>query len=103
MLEPLHSMPAMVTLVLGLLLLLALFFKPIAWLLIIGLILGMIILIISMIDSIAMYRQIRPALYLPLVMPAQIIGYGMGFIYNFIRRVILSKDEKVGFKKHYYK
>ena len=66
-------------------------------------ILGIIVLNISMIDSIVMYRQVIPALYLPLVMPAQIFGYGMGFIYNFIRRIIFSKGEKVGFKKHYYK
>jgi len=103
MLEPLHLMPAMVTFILGLLIILGLFFKPLALLLMIGFILGLVILLISMINSIIMYRQVGPALYLPLVMPAQIIGYGMGFIYNFIRRVVFSKGEKVGFKKHYYK
>ena len=103
MLEPLHAMPAVVTFILGLLIILVLFSKLVAWLLIIGFILGIIVLIISMIDSIVMYRQVIPALYLPLVMPAQIIGYGMGFIYNFIRRIIFSKGEKVDFKKHYYK
>ncbi len=56
-----------------------------------------------MLDALRLYRQIKPALLLPLIMPAQIFGYGLGFIYNYIRRVILKKPEKIGFKKNYYK
>lgn len=103
MLEPLHLMPAMLTLLTGLVIILAMFSISFAWIAFSGMLLGIMVLIISMIDSIFMYRQLSPALYLPLIMPAQIIGYGMGFIYNFIRRVIFSRGEKVGFKKHYYK
>ena len=103
MLEPLHIMPAVVTLLIGLVIFLALFFELFAWIALIGLAMGLLVLIISMIDSIMMYKQLGPAFYLPLVMPAQIIGYGMGFIYNFVRRVVFAKGEKIGFKKKYYK
>ena len=103
MLEPLHLMPALVTLCIALVFILSLFVKTFTLIALSGLVLGLIVLIISMIDSIVIYKQIRPALYLPFVMPAQIIGYGLGFIYNFIRRVICSRGEQVGFKKKYYK
>ena len=69
----------------------------------IGVILGIIILIYSMIDSVKMYKTIIPAFYLPLVMPAQVFGYGSGFIFNFVRRIILKRGEKIGFQKNYYK
>ncbi len=41
--------------------------------------------------------------YLFLVIPAQIIGYGLGFTQAFIRRFIFLQEEMVGFKKNYYK
>jgi glycosyltransferase involved in cell wall biosynthesis len=103
MLEPLHLMPAIVTFCVAMIIILAFIFEFFTRLALAGLVIGVIILIICMIDSIKIYKSIIPALYLPLVMPAQIIGYGLGFIYNFIRRVIFNKEEKVGFKKHYYK
>jgi len=103
MLEPLHALPALVTASTGLLLLLAVFIPPLRWMVLAGIFAALLVLIFSMIDAMRMYAQVKPALYLPLVMPAQIMGYGLGFIYNFIRRVILAKSEKSGFKKNYYK
>jgi glycosyltransferase involved in cell wall biosynthesis len=103
MLEPLHAAPAFVTFIIFLVSILAFFYKTAFWLFFAGIILSIIVLIYSMIDSIKMYKEIKPALLLLYVMPAQIIGYGLGFIYNFIRRVILGKAEKVGFKSTYYK
>jgi glycosyltransferase involved in cell wall biosynthesis len=103
MLEPLHAAPAVATLIIFLTIVLAIFFKPMFYVLIAGVFLSLIILLYSMIDAIKMYKEIKPALLLPFVMPAQIIGYGLGFIYNFIRRVIFGKKEKVGFKRSYYK
>jgi glycosyltransferase involved in cell wall biosynthesis len=41
--------------------------------------------------------------YLLVVIPFQIIGYGIGFIQAFIRRFVFQQDEMVGFKKNYYK
>ena len=40
--------------------------------------------------------------YLLAVIPAQIIGYGLGFILNFIKRYILNQGSWIGFKKRYY-
>jgi glycosyltransferase involved in cell wall biosynthesis len=103
MLEPLHAMPAVATLITLLALILAMFSKAVLLLVQAGLALAAIILIFSMIDAWRMYRQIQPALLLPLVMPAQVFGYGLGFIFNFIRRVIFKRGEKVGFRATYYK
>ena len=41
--------------------------------------------------------------YLLVVIPSQIIGYGIGFIQAFIRRFVFQQDEMMGFKKNYYK
>lgn len=103
MFEPLHAMPAVATLLVMAVVLLSLVSDFFRFLFLAGLGAAVLILIYSLYDAVRMYRQIGPALYLPLVMPAQIFGYGLGFIYNFIRRVVLGKGEKVGFKKNYYK
>jgi len=103
MLELLHAAPAIATLIVFFILILAIFFKLFQFILFCGLVFGAIILFFSVIDSIFKYKSIRPALWLPFVMPAQIFGYGSGFIYNYVRRVIFNKGEKTGFKKNYYK
>ena len=103
MLEPLHLMPAIVTLLICLFFILSIFSDFFLTFVLFGFVLGIIVLFISMIDAFVLYKKLSPALLLPLVMPAQIIGYGMGFIYNFIRRIVLKRGEKVGFKKNYYK
>ena len=48
-------------------------------------------------------RDIRVFLYLLIVIPAQVLGYGVGFFQAFIRRYIFNQAESVGFKKNYYK
>lgn len=103
MLEPLHALPALASAAVVSLVILAIFVPFLRWWLAGGALLALLILLLSMIDAMRMYAQVKPALYLPLVMPAQIFGYGMGFIYNFVRRVIFSRGEKSGFKKNYYK
>ena len=103
MLEPLHALPALITLLTILTIILSLVFSPLRILVYAGLILALIILGVSMLDAIRMYKQLKPALLLPLIMPAQIFGYGLGFIYNYTRRIIFNKKEKIGFKKSYYK
>ena len=37
------------------------------------------------------------------VIPIQILGYGIGFLQAFIRRFMLNESELTGFKKNYYK
>ena len=103
MIEPLHAMPAIITLFTILIGLLAIFIPPVRNIFWIGCILVGLVLVFSMLDSIRLYKDVRPALFLPLIMPAQIFGYGFGFIHNFVRRVILKKKEIAGFKKSYYK
>ncbi len=103
MLEPLHTIPALITISAALIIILSAIF-PIATLFLkYAVIAAILVLIFSIIDSIVMYKSIWPALWLPFVMPAQIFGYGFGFIYNFFRRIILNKAESSGFKKNYYK
>jgi len=103
MLEPLHAIPAIITLFTLLIALLSIFILPVRTIFWIGCVLFGLIMIFSMLDSIRIYKELKPAVFLPFIMPAQIFGYGFGFIYNFIRRVILKKKETVGFKKQYYK
>ena len=103
MFEPLHAAPAMAALIVFLVSILALISPFFLWLFKIGLGISLLILLFSMIDAVVKYKQLKPALYLPLVIPIQIFGYGAGFIYNLIRRFVFNKEEKVGFKKSYYK
>jgi len=103
MLETLHAVPAFITIMTILTCILAIFISPVRTLFWIGCTIFISLLILSMIDSVRMYKSLRPAIYLPIIMPAQIFGYGFGFIYNFIRRVIFGKKEVTGFKKDYYK
>jgi glycosyltransferase involved in cell wall biosynthesis len=103
MLEPLHALPALATLVfffLGLGAFFSSFFLSVFTNIIC---IGILLMLYSMIDAMLLYKDFKPALLLPVIIPAQIFGYGMGFIYNFFRRVIFKKGELVGFKKHYYK
>ncbi|NOX88743.1 MAG: glycosyltransferase [Calditrichaeota bacterium] len=103
MLELVHALPAFATLFTLLIIVLAVLWTPARILLQIGLYGGILLILVSMIDAVFKYKEIKPALYLPIVIPSQIFGYGLGFIYNFIRRVILKKSAKVGFHKNYYK
>ena len=103
MLEILHAAPAIATLITASIVVLSIFFTPFQYLLFAGLVLTGLILMFSIIDSIVKYKSIKPAFWLPLVMLAQIFGYGSGFIYNFTSRVIFKKGEKTGFKRNYYK
>jgi len=103
MLEPLHAAPAAGTIVTIGILILALFFNPAALLLYAGICIWILLNIFMILDARQMYKSMKPAILVPLIAPAQIYGYGLGFIYNFIRRVWLGKGEKVGFKKNYYK
>ncbi|MGD9488337.1 MAG: glycosyltransferase [Calditrichaceae bacterium] len=103
MLEPLHALPAAGTFISALVLISAPFLLISRLFLVAGVFSGALILLFSMIDAARKYRSLAPVFLLPLVMPAQIYGYGLGFIYNYIRRVWFGKEEKTGFKKNYYK
>jgi GT2 family glycosyltransferase len=103
MLEPLHAVPAVFTLGVFIVAILAVFLPIFRVLLLAGIIVWFLVNLYSMLDAWRKYRELKPALLVPSVIPAQIFGYGLGFINNFIRRVIFNKPEKIGFRKTYYK
>ena len=100
MLEPIHFLPALATLVGFGIVATAIYFDfPLDQLfLLIFIPLGFL----SLFGTIKK-KDIRVFPFLLIVIPAQIIGYGIGFIQAFIRRFIFQQDEMVGFKKNYYK
>jgi glycosyltransferase involved in cell wall biosynthesis len=103
MLEPLHAIPALLTILTLIIICLAPFIRLFFYILISGIIIAVMVCIYSMTDSIRVYKEFKPALFIPLILPAQIYGYGLGFINNFFRRLIFRKGEKIGFRKTYYK
>lgn len=103
MLELVHSLPALVTLG-AILLITGSLISPAIW----GifkwlLILGILVLAGSGIHAAIQYRNFRLLYLVPIIMPIQILGYGLGFIGAFIARVIFKKGEFAGFRKRYYK
>ena len=102
MLEPLHAAPAVATLFLLVLVVLSVL-SPAVWQVARWLFAaGVGVLLASGIHAAIQYRNWRMLYLIPIVMPIQIIGYGLGFIWNFIYRVILGRGEFVGFRKKYY-
>lgn len=102
LLEPVHALPALATLLLLLLLLAAAIFpllRPVAgWLLLAG----AAVLLLSGIDAARRYRSARLLYLVPLVMPTQVLGYGLGFISAYLARVVFSRKEFSGFTRKYY-
>jgi len=77
MLRLIHCLPAIVTLL-----------SPIIWPI------GLVIVLISGIHAAVSYRSFAMLYYVPVVMPTQIIGYGLGFLYA----LLFYKKKLVGFK-----
>lgn len=100
MLEPIHFVPA-IALFLSVLVLIGFLLMPEEYGPIVGIGLGLLI-------SLSIFGGIRTkskrvVLLLLIIIPTQIVGYGMGFIWGFINRVILRRHEITGFVKGYYK
>lgn len=99
MLEPVHFFPAVGSIISFLVIILAIIFPYIfGWLLVAGI----FVLLMMGIHSIFKYKDWRTFLYVPVIVPTQILGYGLGFIIAFVKRIILGKDEFTGFVKKYY-
>ncbi|HDR05161.1 MAG TPA: glycosyltransferase [Candidatus Marinimicrobia bacterium] len=100
MLEPVHFLPFIGTIIIALAILLTLLFPkkmlPL-WIAGIGLLLGMAL------HGIIKYRDPKVFPFIPIVVPTQILGYGIGFAYAFVKRVILQKEEFTGFVRNYYR
>lgn len=99
MLEPVHFFPALGTIISIVIILLAVIFpSSFLWLILAGL----FILMLMAVHGVIKYKDSRVLIYIPIIVPVQIWGYGIGFISAFIRRIIFKKDEFTGFTKKYY-
>lgn len=100
LLEPVHTFPAIATGITALIILLSL--AGVSWagaLLQVG-IAGLFLMgIHAMITS----QSPQVGLLVVLVIPIQIFGYGVGFSWAYLQRIILRHDEFTGFTKNYYK
>ncbi len=65
--------------------------------------LGLFAVLASAVHAAIKWKNIKTGLLVPIVMPLQISGYGLGFTIAFIRRVLLGRGEFTGFVKKYYK
>lgn len=100
MLEPIHFFPALGTLIIFLFVILAILFPSIfGWFILFGI----IILLLMGVHGIVKYNDFRTFFYIPIIVPTQILGYGLGFIIAFIRRKVFKQGEFTGFVKKYYK
>lgn len=64
---------------------------------------GIGMLILMALHGVFKYKDIRVFVFIPFVVPIQILGYGLGFGTALVRRVIFGGREKAGFVKNYYK
>lgn len=103
MLEPVHLLPAIATLVLFLMIIGSLMSFAIWSVVRVLLFLAVMVFLLSGLRAGFKYKNIKLLVLVPIVMPLQILGYGLGFMTAFIVRVILNKDSFVGFSKKYYK
>lgn len=99
MLEPIHFLPSVATLI-GISLLGLVLFSKLA-------LNYFLLLIFIPLSSLSIFGAVKkgdirilPLLFI--VIPAQIIGYATGFILNFINRFIFKRDKWTGFTKKYY-
>lgn len=100
MLELVHFFPAAGTIISALVILLAILFQGIfIWFIL----LGVMALLLMGVHGIFKYKDYRTFFYIPVIVPTQIFGYGLGFIIAFVRRIILKQGEFTGFVKRYYK
>lgn len=100
MLEPVHFFPAIGTLTALLILIFTILYPSIfIWFILFG----VFVLIAMGIHGVIKYKDFRTFFYIPIIVPTQIFGYGLGFITAFIRRIIFKQGEFTGFVKKYYK
>jgi len=100
MLEPVHTFPAVATMLAVLIILLAL--VGVHWA---GVLLeiGIAVLLLTGLHAMITNNSPRVGLLVLLVIPIQIFGYGLGFLGAFLQRVLLGQEEFTGFTKNYYK
>ncbi len=103
MLEPLHFAPALGFWFIVLFTLLAFLVPALFTVWKVFAILAVVAVALSAADAAVKWKNLKTGLLVPLVMPLQIAGYGLGFTTAFVRRVIFKQGEFTGFVKKYYK
>ena len=103
MLEPLHAAPAVGFATFVLLILLSPFFQLVEFILYFILSFVALALLYVKFESLVRHRDIRVSLLVMIVLPIQIIAYGLGFLIALWHRIVLKKGEYTGFTKRYYK
>lgn len=102
MLEWVHALPALALLLFISLLVAGLFSNAIwlafRWILL----LGTAALVLSGVHAATVYRNFRMLYLVPIVIPIQIAGYGIGFLSAFVARVVFGHEPITGFQKKYY-
>jgi len=99
MLEFIHFLPAIGTLF-SLFIIIFSFIFPNIFLPILFTVL--VILIVMSLHAVIKYKDVKVFPFIPIIIITQIWGYGIGFIFAFIKRIIFNKNEFTGFVKKYY-
>ena len=99
LLEPIHFLPSIglitiITVIIGSILSVP-FFQILC-------IFGLIFFFIQCVFGSVKHKNIRVLIYLILIIPTQIIGYGTGFLTGFTKRIIFKSETFTGFKENYY-
>ena len=99
MLEPIHVLPALG--LIGIIAVTAGFFLHVPYFS------GLFFIGLAALGLLSVFGGIRQSsigvmLLLPLVIPIQICGYGMGFLWALFHRIILGRGSMTGFVKKYY-
>ena len=100
MLEPIHFIPSIATLI-SIMIIVGTFFNGQIYFPVISIGIGLLLLacVVGGIKN----KSILVTLILIIVIPLQVIGYGLGFLIAFFSRFILNRGEFTGFTKRYYK
>ena len=99
MLEPLHFIPAIVT-VIAVVIIAGFLIDPIKYGSFFQLGFGFLMFVSGV--GVWQMKSVRAFFLLLIVIPVQLFGYGTGFILAYIRRFIFRRDEWTGFRKRYY-
>ena len=103
MLEPVHALPAIALWSAFIVTLAAFFSTTVFHFWQVCAIIAVLLLIGSGIAAAIQWKNVKTGLMVPVVMVLQTTGYGLGFTFAFIWRVLCGRGEFVGFKKRYYK
>jgi len=99
MLEPIHFLPAIIT-VIFFLLMIAFIINPAQNGKIFSLGFGLL-LALSLLGGVKQ-QSVKVGILLIIIIPIQIIGYGLGFLISLFRRFVLNLDPWTGFSRKYY-